>query len=79
MSDFFYFAKSSGEFVLGVLLKTAGHRGEDSGFGVEPGADNKRKAEARKVGGVEALKFSEFGVGEAVEAGAGLFAGGFGG
>ena len=63
----------------GGLWETGGHRGEDGGFGVEAGADDKRKTETREVGGVEALEFGEFGVGQAVEAGAGLFAVGFGG
>ena len=55
------------------------HRGENSGAGVEAGADDEGETETGAVGGVEVLESGEFLGAEPAEAGGGLFAGGLGG
>jgi hypothetical protein len=77
--DFFNFTQRGGKFEIGRIRQAGLHRGEDGRLGVEAGADDKRKAEAREIRGVEPLKFGELGLGQTIEAGAGLFTGGLGG
>ncbi len=78
LGDLLDFTEGGGELRLGRVARTRLHCGEDCGAVVEAGADDERETEAREVGGVELLECGEFGVAQAIQAGAGLFAGGFG-